>query len=87
MDNVITTVAILAAIFATALYLETKRDAEQDAMTYERLITELKNVPQVDCVSETKPEKPYTYDQWVTDKPCPPGRRGPLCHMDASDYQ
>ena len=56
---------------------------ERTIFQQEKLILELKNQPPVECVSV----RPYTYDQWVTSKPCPPGKRGPLCHMDQSDYE
>ena len=56
---------------------------ERTIFQQEKLILELKNAPPVECISV----RPYTYDQWVTDKPCPPGKRGPLCHMDPSDYE
>ena len=49
----------------------------------EKLMLEKENEPPVECISV----RPYTYDQWVTSKPCPPGKRGPLCHMDSSDYE
>jgi len=56
---------------------------EQTILQQEKLIIEMQNEPPVECVSV----RPYTYDQWVTDKPCPPGKRGPLCHMDPTDYE
>jgi len=56
---------------------------ERTIFQQEKLILELKNQPPVECVSV----RPYTYDQWVTSKPCPPGKRGPLCHMDPTDYE
>ena len=49
----------------------------------EKLILEMENEPPVECISV----RPYTYDQWVTERPCPPGKRGPLCHMDPTDYE
>jgi len=86
------------AMFALALYSLSitgwyQHDAEQhkievatlerNIFQQEKLILELKNAPPVECVSV----RPYTYDQWVTSKPCPPGKRGPLCHMDPTDYE
>jgi len=56
---------------------------ERTIFQQEKLILEMENAPPVECVST----RPYTYDQWVTSKPCPPGKRGPLCHMDQSDYE
>ena len=56
---------------------------ERTIFQQEKLILELQNQPPVECVSV----RPYTYDQWVTSKPCPPGKRGPLCHMDPTDYE
>jgi len=58
-------------------------DLERTIFQQEKLILEMQNEPPVECISV----RPYTYDQWVTDKPCPPGKRGPLCHMDPSDYE
>ena len=58
-------------------------DLEHTIIEQEKLIIEMENAPPVECIST----RPYTYDQWVTDKPCPPGKRGPLCHMDESDYR
>ena len=49
----------------------------------EKVILEMENAPPVECVVV----KPYTYDQWVTEKPCPPGKRGPLCHMPTPDKE
>ena len=49
----------------------------------EKIILEMENEPPVECISV----RPYTYDQWVTERPCPPGKRGPLCHMDPTDYE
>ena len=56
---------------------------ERTILNQEKLILEMENEPPVECVSV----RPYTYDQWVTQKPCPPGKRGPLCHMDQTDYE
>ena len=56
---------------------------ERTILQQEKLILEMENAPPVECIST----RPYTYDQWVTSKPCPPGKRGPLCHMDESDYR
>jgi len=56
---------------------------ERTILQQEKLIIEMQNEPPVECISV----RPYTYDQWVTDKPCPPGKRGPLCHMDPTDYE
>ena len=56
---------------------------ERTILQQEKLLMEMENAPPVECVSV----RPYTYDQWVTSKPCPPGKRGPLCHMDESDYE
>jgi len=54
------------------------KELEHTIIEQEKLILELKNAPPVECIST----RPYTYDQWVTDKPCPPGKRGPLCHCE-----
>jgi len=58
-------------------------DPERTIFQQEKLILEMQNEPPVECISV----RPYTYDMWVTEKPCPPGKRGPLCHMDQSDYE
>ena len=83
-------------VFALALYSLSitgwyQYDREQNAMrvakferiilNQEKLMLEMENKPPVKCT------RPYTFDQWVTDKPCPPGKDGPLCHMDESDYR
>ena len=54
---------------------------EKIILNQEKLILEMENEPPVECISV----RPYTYDQWVTTKPCPPGKRGPLCHMKGAD--
>ena len=56
---------------------------ERTLLEYEKLVFELENQPPVECISV----RPYTYDQWVTDKPCPLGKRGPLCHMPTTDEE
>jgi len=79
-------VSLLVSVWAITSDYERKRAEESvDKMIleYEKLIFELENQPPVECISV----RPYTYDQWVTDKPCPPGKRGPLCHMDPTDYE
>ena len=57
---------------------------EKVILEYEKIIYERENPRKdFDCVIERE----WTYDQWISDKPCPPGTDGPLCHMDESDYQ
>ena len=78
--------AFFLTIWYVVLYNENKQGVEgyeKVILEYEKITLEMKNEPPVECVSV----RPYTYDQWVTEKPCPPGKRGPLCHMDESDYQ
>ena len=53
---------------------------EEIILMQEKLMLEMENEPPVECISV----RPYTYDQWVTEKPCPPGKRGPLCHMNST---
>ena len=79
------TVIVLAwyGLAVTGWYQYNKTEHEKTVFQYEKLIMEMENEPPVECVVV----KPYTYDQWVTSKPCPPGKRGPLCHMDESDYK
>ena len=77
---------LLVSVWAITSDYERDRTEEEYhkiIMEYEKLIFELENRPPVECVST----RPYTYDQWVTEKPCPPGKRGPLCHMDPTDYE
>jgi len=88
--NVFTFALGLYALSITGWY---QHDSEQNKMKeatlertifqQEKLILEIQNEPPVECISV----RPYTYDQWVTERPCPPGKRGPLCHMDPSDYE
>ena len=80
------TISLLVSVWAITSDYERKRAEEgvgNMILEYEKLIFELENQPPVECVST----RPYTYDQWVTSKPCPPGKRGPLCHMDQTDYE
>ena len=79
-------ISLLVSVWAITSDYERKRAEEgvdNMILEYEKLIFELENQPPVECVST----RPYTYDQWVTSKPCPPGKRGPLCHMDQTDYE
>ena len=55
---------------------------EREASKLRIRILELETAEPVECVSKKK----ETYDSWVTSKPCPPGKDGPLCHMDTTDY-
>ena len=79
--------AFLVTIWAGANYNESLMvvdSYEKMILEYEKIIYERENTPKdFDCVVERE----WTYDQWISDKPCPPGRDGPLCHMDGSDYQ
>ena len=64
-----------------------KNENKRIVLEYEKLLL-LKEEERilVSCSTELE-ERPYTFDQWVTEKPCPPGKDGPLCHMDESDYK
>ena len=79
--------AFLVTIWAGVNYNENLMvvdSYEKMILEYEKIIYERENAPKdFDCVVERE----WTYDQWISDKPCPPGRDGPLCHMDGSDYQ
>ena len=79
--------AFLVTIWAGANYNENLMvvdEYEKVILEYEKIIYERENPPKdFDCVIERE----WTYDQWISDKPCPPGTDGPLCHMDESDYQ
>jgi hypothetical protein len=89
------------AMFALALYSLSitgwyQYDAEQNKIivaTLERIIMQQEKLmlekegALEKCKADLLAKKSYTYDQWVTTKPCPPGRRGPLCHMDPTDYE
>ena len=79
-------IGLLVSVWAITSDYERERVEEgydKVILEYEKVILELKNTPPVECISV----RPYTYDQWVTSKPCPPGKRGPLCHMDQTDYE
>ena len=79
--------AFLVTIWAGANYNENLMvvdEYEKVILEYEKIIYERENPRKdFDCVVERE----WTYDQWISDKPCPPGTDGPLCHMDESDYQ
>ena len=79
--------AFFLTIWYVVLYQENKEEVrayEKVILEYEKIIYERENPPKdFDCVIERE----WTYDQWISDKPCPPGTDGPLCHMDESDYQ
>ena len=53
---------------------------ERIILNQEKMLLEMDNRP-VEC------DRSYTFDQFISDKPCPPGKDGPLCHMDESDYK
>ena len=89
------------AMFALALYSLSitgwyQHDAEQNRIelaTLERIIMQQEKLMMEKegalekCQADLLAKKSYTYDMWVTQKPCPPGRRGPLCHMDPTYYE
>jgi len=61
------------------------RTFERIIMQQEKLILEYELVEPVVCPAVE--ERDYTYDMWISEKPCPPGKTGPVCHMDETDYQ
>jgi len=87
----------LYSLSVTGWYQYDKERNESEVVTLERIILQQEKLLMekeqgelVICSTEMleeKPERSYTYDQWVSDKPCPPGKDGPLCHMDESDYR
>ena len=83
------TVILLAwySLAVTGWYQYNKAENERTVLEYEKLLMETENRPPVEEDFDCVIEREWTYDQWVTDKPCPPGTDGPLCHMDESDYQ
>ena len=89
--NVFTFALALYALSITGWYQHDTDTHGIEVATLERIILQQEKLlietegTLVSCDVEEK--RSYTYDQWVTDKPCPPGKDGPLCHMDGSDYQ
>jgi len=90
METTVSSLILIYGIFMTALWIEKGQDLDLEVAKFERIILqqeklmiEMENEPPVECISV----RPYTYDQWVTERPCPPGKRGPLCHMDPTDYE
>ena len=91
MRNYATITLVVYSVIATAwlsvCFYENKLQQathEQIFLEYEKLMLEY----EVDAVMNCNPvetkteERPYTYDMWVTEKPCPEGKYGPLCHMN-----
>jgi len=90
MESTVSSLILIYGVFMTALWIEKGQDLDLEVAKFERIILqqeklmiEMENEPPVECISV----RPYTYDQWVTERPCPPGKRGPLCHMDPTDYE
>ena len=76
--------AILVTVFAgTRLYESDRVEEEFENIIFqqEKLLLEMEEGILVSCSTELE-ERPYTFDQWVTEKPCPEGKHGPLCHMN-----
>ena len=57
---------------------------EKIILMQEKLILEMQNEPSVECKENHFEDEDYTYDQFISNKPCPKGRHGPLCHMNAT---
>jgi hypothetical protein len=71
--------SLLVTTFAVGSIYErslTYKEFERTIFEQEKLVLEMSNRPTPVC------EKPYTYDQWISDEPCPVGKDGPLCHME-----
>ena len=80
------TVILLAwySLAVTGWYQYNKAENERTVLEYEKLLI-LKEEEEriiVSCSTEVEEKRPYTYDQWITEKPCPEGKHGPLCHMN-----
>ena len=81
----------LYALSVTGWYQYDKDRNELEVSTLERIILQQEKLLMetegtlVSCSTEM--EEKGTYDDWISKEPCPPGKDGPLCHMDESDYQ
>jgi len=82
------TVILLAwySLAVTGWYQYNMTENERIVLEYEKLLLLNKEEESivVSCSTELeeRTERPYTFDQWVTEKPCPEGKHGPLCHMN-----
>ena len=57
---------------------------EKIILMQEKLMLEMENEPPVECKENHFEDDNYTYDQFISNKPCPEGRHGPLCHMNST---
>ena len=94
MRNYTTAVLVVYSIVATAwlsvCFYESKlqqETSEHIILQYEKLMLEREVAEVMNCDPVETEEKPYTYDQWISSKPCPEGRHGPLCHMNPPEAQ
>ena len=91
MRNYSTVTLLLCSIIATAWLSVSIYENKLLRETHERIVLEYEKMLleyEVDAVMNCNPieteteERPYTYDMWITEKPCPEGKHGPLCHMN-----
>jgi hypothetical protein len=99
MRNYTTIALVIYSIVATAwlsvcfyenkLQQETQeirvKKFEKIILMQEKLMMEMDNLPAIECEENHFEDDDYTYDQWISNKPCPKGRHGPLCHMDTPE--
>ena len=57
---------------------------EKIILMQEKLLLEMQNQPEVNCKENYFEDEDYTYDQFISNRPCPKGRQGPLCHMNST---
>jgi len=57
---------------------------EKIILMQEKLMLEMENEPTIECEKNYFEDDEYTYDQFISNKPCPEGRHGPLCHMNST---
>ena len=96
MRNYTTAVLVVYSVVTTAwlsvCFYENKlqqKTHEHIILEYEKMLLEYEVAEGMNCnpVETKTEEKPYTYDQWISSKPCPKGRHGPLCHMNPPEAQ
>ena len=96
MRNYTTIVLVIYSIVATAwlsvCFYENKlqqETSEHIILQYEKLMLEREVAEVMNCdpVETHFEDDDYTYDQWISNKPCPKGRHGPLCHMNTPEAQ
>ena len=79
---------ILVTVFAGASHFEADRveqTYEDIIFQQEKLLLEMEQGTLVSCSTEI--DGRGTYDDWISDEPCPAGRHGPLCHMNPPEAQ